>query len=113
MPALTPIRSSRLIPGLARDAGGDDDDVGALDVGIVVGAGDDGIVSLDRRPLDDVERLALRHALDDIDENYIAELLQPGKERQRAADLPGADQRDLVACHGNALHPRAFNRGDL
>ena len=28
--------------------------------------------------------------------------LSPASKRDGAADLPGADQRDLVACHGNA-----------
>ena len=89
-------------PRLARNAGGDDDDIGAGDGGIVVGAFDDRVVALDRRALDDVERLALRHAVDDVEEHDVAELLEPGKQRDRAADLPGPDQRDLVACHANA-----------
>src|ERR1700730_1614835 len=62
-------------PRLARNAGCDDDDVRALDIGVVVGATDDGIVALDRRTLHDVERLALRHTLDDIDEEDVAEFL--------------------------------------
>ena len=94
-------------PRLARDAGGDDDDIGAVDRGIVVGALDDRVVALDRRALDDVERLALRHAVDDVEQHDVAELLEPGQQGDRAADLPGADQRDLVACHANASFWRA------
>ena len=100
-------------PRLARNAGGDDHDIGTLDIGIVVGAADDGVVALDRRALDDVERLALRHTLDDIDEKDVPELFEPGEERQGAADLPGADQRDLAACHAYAFRLRPLNRGDL
>ena len=90
-------------PGLARDAGGDDHDIGAGDVGIVVGAFDDRIIALDRRALDDVERLPLRHALDNVEEHDVAQFLEPGEQRDGAADLPGADQRDLVACHSKCL----------
>ncbi len=89
--------------GLPRHPGGDDHHVGALDVPIVVGAGDRGIVALDRGPLDDVERLTLRHPLDDIEQDNIAQLLQAGEQGQRAADLAGANQGDLLACHGHVL----------
>ena len=66
-------------PWLARNAGGDDHDIGARDVGIIVGAHDGRVISLDRRALDDVERLTLRHALDDIDEKDVAELFSPAR----------------------------------
>ena len=71
-----------------------------LIVGVVVGAGDRGVVALDRGALDDVERLALRHAVDDVEQHDVAQFLEAGEQGQRAADLAGADQRDLVACHG-------------
>ena len=89
--------------GLARDAGGDDHDIGAGDLGIVVGAADHRVVALDRRAFDDVERLPLRHPLDDVEQHDVAQFLEPGEQRDRAADLAGADQRDLVACHGKCL----------
>src|SRR6185437_5884230 len=47
----------------------------------------------------DVERLALRHAVDDVDEHHVAKVLETGKESERATDLAGTDQRDLVARH--------------
>ena len=97
--------------GLARDAGGDDHDIGAGDVGIVVGAVDHRVVALDRRALDDVERLPLRHPLDDVEQHDVAQFLEPGEQRDRAADLAGADQRDLVACHGECLVLRAPGSG--
>ena len=45
---LMPSRSSRLIPGLRGTPGGDDDDVGAGNVGIIAGAGQLGVETLDR-----------------------------------------------------------------
>ena len=53
--------------GLARHAGGDDADVGALDRVVGVGAGELGVETVDRRRLGDVERLALRDALGDVE----------------------------------------------
>ena len=60
---LMPSRSSRLMPGLRGDAGGDDADVGAGDVGIVVGALELRVEAVDRAGLGEVERLALRARL--------------------------------------------------
>ena len=52
--------------------------------------------------LGDVERLALRHAVDDVEQHDVAQFLQAGQQGERAADLSGADQRDLLACHGKS-----------
>ena len=89
---------------LAGDAGGDDDHVGAGDVGIVVRALELRVEALDRAALGEVERLALRHALDDVEQDDVAKLLRCREMGERAADIAGADQRDLVASHG-ALQP--------
>jgi hypothetical protein len=59
---LMPIRSSRLIPGLRRTPGGDDADVRAGDVGIIVRTLELRVIALDRAGLRQIERLALRHA---------------------------------------------------
>ena len=64
-----------------------------------VGAGERRVEPADRARLGDVERLALRHALGDVEEHDVAELLQRREMGQRAPDLPGADQRDLRSCH--------------
>ena len=48
----------------------------------------------------DVERLALRDAFHDVEQDDVAEFLQAGEMGERAADLAGADQRDLLARHG-------------
>ena len=78
-------------------------DVGALDAGVVVGAGELGVEAFDRRGLGDVERLALRHALGDVEQDDVAEFLEADEMGERAADLAGADQGDLVARHSWVL----------
>ena len=62
--------------GLARHAGGDDADLGAVDRLVGIGAGEIGVEAIDRRRLRDVERLALRHAFGDVEHHDVAELLQ-------------------------------------
>ena len=85
--------------GFACDTCRHDNDIGALDGGIAVVAADQGIESLDRARLCDIERLSLGHALDDIDEDDIAELFQPGKVGQCATDLAGPDEGQFPARH--------------
>ena len=46
-----------------------------------------------------IERLALRNALDDVEQDDVAELLEADQMRERAADLAGADQCNLVTRH--------------
>ena len=75
-------------------------DVGALDRGIVVGAGELRVEAVDRGGLREVERLALRRAFGDVEQDDVAEFLEADEVGQRAADLAGADQCDLVARHG-------------
>src|SRR6266702_7219601 len=58
------------------------------------------IEAVDRRGLCNVERFALRHALGNIEHDNVAELLQANEVSQRSADLTGANQSNLVACHG-------------
>src|SRR4029077_2858224 len=48
-----------------------------------------------------VQRLALRHAVDDIEEDDIAKFFHRRQKRQRPADLPGPDQTYLLARHRN------------
>ena len=95
---LMPSRSSRLMPGL-RGTPAVTMHTGALDRLVGIGAGKAGVEALDRRGLSEIERLALRHALRDVEQNDVAELLETDQMRQRAADLTRADQCDLVARH--------------
>ena len=83
----------------AGDAGGDDDDVGAGDCGIVARAFQSRVDALHRRRLGQVERLALRHAVDDIEENDVAKLLQRRQKRKRPPDLAGSYQGNLFSRH--------------
>ena len=85
--------------GLARHAGRDDADIGALDRRIVVDAGQARVEAVDRGGLRDVEGLALRDAFGDIEQDDVAEFLQPDQMGERAANHPGPDEGDLVACH--------------
>ena len=77
--------------------------VGAVDGGIGVGALELRVEPVDRRGLGDVERLALGNALGDVEQDDVAEFLQADEVGERAADLAGADERDLVASHGVSL----------
>ena len=72
------------------------------------------VEAVDRGRLRDVERFALRDAFGNVEQHDIAELLQPDEVSQRAADLTGADQSDLVARHGNlSFEPARGRRGKL
>jgi hypothetical protein len=92
---------------LARDAGGDDDDVGAGQVVVVRGAGDQGVVALDGRHLLHVERFALGQTFGrgDVQQHHIAQLLLSREQRQVAADLSGADESDLSSLHSVSPAP--------
>jgi hypothetical protein len=68
---------------------------------IGIGAGEMRIEPVDRGRLGDIERLALWHALGDIEHHDIAQFLQADEVSQRSADLTGANQSNLVARHGN------------
>ena len=84
---------------LARNAGGDDAHRGALDPFVGIGTAEAGIEALDRRRLNEVERLALRHPLHDVEEDDVAELLEADQMSESAADLARANQRNLVSRH--------------
>ena len=84
---------------LARHAGGDDADVGTLNIGIGVGAAKLAVEAFDRARLGDIQRLALRQALGDVENDDIAQLLQPDQMRKRPTDHATADQGDLRARH--------------
>ena len=74
-------------------------DVGALDRLVGVGAGELGVEASTGEDCDDVERLALRDAFGDVEQHDVAELLEADEMSERAADLAGADQRNLVTRH--------------
>ncbi len=84
---------------LARHAGGDDANIRALDAGIVVDALIAGIEPFHRRGFGDVQTLALRQALGDVEHHHVAQFLQADQMCECAADHAGADEGDLFACH--------------
>ena len=91
------------LAGLARDAGGDDEHVGAGEVGPVGRAADVRVVAEDGAVLLEVERLALGEVLlrGDVEEDDVAELLVRAEARELAADVSGSDETDLLAVgHG-------------
>ena len=95
---------------LARHAGGDDADLGVVQRLIGIGAGEIRIEPVDRRRLRDIERLALRHAFGNVEHHHVAQLLEADEMSQRAADLAGADQSNLVARHGKSVLWRSSRR---
>ena len=90
-------RSSRLMSPVARHAGGDHDDVGALGLVVAVRARDRRLVAEDGRRLVDVEGLALRQALLDVDEHDVGVVAPRDLLRGGRADVACADDGDLAS----------------
>ena len=92
--------------GLARQARGDHDDVGAR--GLVVGVrADDVRLVADHRPgLVQVERLALRQALDDVHQHDVGVVTLGQPLRGRRADVARSDDCDLPShrCTPSLIH---------
>jgi hypothetical protein len=57
------------------------------------------VETMDRRGLHEIERLALRDALGDIEQHHIAEFVVANEMGERAADLAGTDQSNLGTRH--------------
>ena len=89
------------MPGLRGNAGGDDDDIRAVDGGVVVRPDIGGIEALDRRALCEIQRLALRNAFDDVEKHDITEFLQTDQQRQRPSDMAGTDESNLLSSHSS------------
>src|SRR5204862_666631 len=62
---------------------------------VTIAADERRIVAMDGAGLQQVERLALRHAFDHVDEDDVAELLLDRVLRDAGADVAGADHGDL------------------
>src|SRR5262249_12968679 len=86
--------------GLARNTGSDNAHIGALDGIVGIGAGKFGVEIVHWRCLGDIERLALRNALHDVEHHDVTKFFQSNEVGQRAANLADADQRNLVTRHG-------------
>ena len=93
--------------GLAREAGGDDDDVGIGGGRVVVGAGDRDVVAFDGAGLQQVEAFTLRDAFDDVDEHDVAQFFFGGPDGTIRADVTGADDGNFVSHRGShSISPR-------
>ena len=88
--------------GLARHAGRDDDNIGAGDIGVGIRALEVRVIAFDGAGLGDVEALALRQALHDVEQDDIPQFLEADQMGERAADLSAADERDFLAGHGGS-----------
>jgi hypothetical protein len=91
-------RSSRL----ARNSGGDDDDVGVGRVGVVVRAENSGVAFLDRHGLEQIKTFPLRDALYDVDEHDIGELFRCDPMSGGGANVSRTYYRYFIA-HENFL----------
>src|SRR5262249_55608383 len=91
-------------PGRARLAGRDHHDVGAGGLLVAVRPHDGRLVAQDRPRLVDVERLALREVLDDVDEDDVRVVAAGDLLCRGRAHGTGADDGDLAA-------PLAVGRG--
>ena len=81
----------------ARQARGDHDDLGAGGRAVVVRAGHARLVAEHRAHLVDVERLSLRQAFLDVDEDDVGVVALRENLRARRADVPGSDDGDFPA----------------
>ena len=82
--------------GLARDAGGDDDDVGIGGGVVIIGAQHMRIALLDGHRLKQVECFALRNAFRDVHEHDVGELLARDPMCRCCANVSSADDRDFL-----------------
>jgi hypothetical protein len=88
-------------PGLAGDPARDHHDVAARSLLVAVGAGDLAVVPDHGARFEDVQRLALGQALDDVDQDDVGVVTLGETLGQGGADVARADDGDLVA-HGGA-----------
>ena len=96
-------RSSRLMPGLRGKSGGDDHDVGIRGFLVRICSDELYVKAVDRRGLCKIERLALRRALDDIDQNDVGELFARDPMCSRRTDISGADDGNFISSNHYVL----------
>ena len=84
---------------LARHTCGDNHHISALDLGIGFCAFQRSVKMADRRALRQIQCLALRNTVNNVENDNIAKFLETGQMRQRAADLTTTDKCYFVASH--------------
>ena len=75
----------------AGEAGGDDDDVGTLDVFVAVGPFQVDVEAVNRSRFGDVEHLTLRKTFDDVEQHHITQFTQSAELSQNATNLSTTD----------------------
>ena len=85
--------------GFARHTGGNDDNVGTANGGIGFRAFQRGVKAANGRAFSQIECLALRYAVDNIENDNVAKFLQAGEMCQRAADLSATNECDFFTSH--------------
>lgn len=96
---------------LASNTGGDDDDISACDVFVVTGTLEVGIKHVDGGGFSNVKRLALWHAINDVEKDDVAKLFETDEVSKRATNIASTDERDLVAGHSVTFFPIALPGG--
>ena len=81
----------------AREAGGDDRDIGVRGRLVIVGARDHHVIALNRAGLQQVERLTLRNAFHHVDQDDIGKFFIGNAQRAIRADISGAHNRDFLS----------------
>ncbi len=97
-PTISAFLSSKIVAAharLARQAAGDDDDIRTGVIGGIVRALDVAVEVLQAGRLQHVERLALRHALDDVVQDDVAQFLFGQTLGRGGPDKTGSDNRDF------------------
>jgi hypothetical protein len=89
------------LTGLTRDARGDDEHVGALQVFPVRRTGDAAVLAEQRARLLEIERFALREAflLRNVEEDDVAELATHHEVCELAADIACANETNFLSGH--------------
>ena len=89
--------------GLAGHAGCDNNDIAVCQRCIVICARQHRVKPLDGAGLRNIQRLALRYALGNIEHGDIAQFLETRQKRQRPADIASTNERYFIACHAVQL----------
>ncbi len=81
---------------LARNSGGDHDDIGIGGVSVIVRADDAGVSFLNRHGFEQIKAFALRNAVDDVDQDYVRQFFGGNPVRSRGANVSRANNRNFL-----------------
>ena len=86
-------------PRLARNTGGNDHNIAACDIGVIIGALKVAVKAINGGSLRQIERLTSGHSLGDIEQDNIAHLFHRSEVSQSAADHASANEGNFVTSH--------------